>query len=148
MNRSIFFIFPLFCLFSCKNNHQTAPETAETKPAPVEAVIPSEDAAPPREMAQPDTFRVVISFISIGEGTDPEGPAKVERVLKSWERRKGAPATYTVQPWGREGESDYNFTLRGMSMSDQAEFVSQLQSALKDEKLILVTENKHNRFKR
>jgi hypothetical protein len=133
---------------SCKNNAAPQAETAVAIPEAAENQDFSEDAAPPRETAQPDTFRLVISFISIGEGTDPEGPAKVDKVLRTWERKNGQAAYYSVQPWGREGEADYNFTLRGMTIEQQAEFVKLLQSALKDEKLILVTENKVNRFKR
>ena len=148
MRKILLLVLLGFFLVSCKNNKAVVAEKSENDPAAVPVVDMSEDAAPPREAAQPDTFRVVISFISIGEGTDPEGPAKVENLLKSWERRYGEKVAYTVQPWGREGESDYNFTLRGMNSGKQEEFVKQLQSALKDEKLILVTENKHNRFKK
>lgn len=148
MKKLILFISCLVLLLSCKNNKPVAAENAESRPVPPSAPVADQESAPPKEKVQPDTFRVVISFISIGEGTDPEGPAKVERVLKSWENKKGTAVTYTVQPWGREGEADYNFTLRGMSAPDQQEFVKQLQSALKDEKLIIVTENKPNRFKR
>ena len=148
MHKVLLLVFVGFFLVSCKNNKTVVAEKPENDPVEVPVVDKSEDAAPPREAAQPDTYRVVISLISMGEGTDPQGPAKVENLLKSWERRYGEKVAYTVQPWGREGESDYNFTLRGMSPANQEEFVKQLQSALKDEKLILVTENKHNRFKR
>src|SRR6187551_3642050 len=112
MYKVLLFVFLGCFLVSCKNNKTVVAEKPENEAAPIPVVDKSEDAAPPREAAQPDTFRVAISFISMGEGTDPQGPAKVEDFLKSWERRYGEKVAYTVQPWGREGESDYNFTLR------------------------------------
>ncbi len=113
-----------------------------------QSAVSSVDAAPQRDSVQPDTFKVVISLISIGEGTDPEGPAKIQRFLDSWKSKNGQTPAYEVQPWGREGEVDYNFTLRGMRVNQQKEFVTALQSAMKDEKLILITLDKPNRFKR
>ena len=133
---------------ACKNHKTISEKVAENESVADVNAVPEEDAAPQREPVQPDTFKVVISLISIGEGTDPEGPAKIQRFLDAWKSEKGKSPAYKTQPWGREGELDYNFTLHGMSPNDQKEFVTALQSAMKDEKLILITENKPNRFKR
>lgn len=138
-------------LAACKHKGEqktSVPEDSNTAEVAKPAETQVTEESPPRDMAQPDTFRVVISMISIGEGTDPEGPAKVDRVLKQWEAKYGRSVDYTVQPWGREGEADYNFMLRGMTKEQQEEFITLLQSGLKDERLILVTENKANRFRR
>jgi hypothetical protein len=155
MRHFFLLILALAFLQACRNHKNPEIDTAEipAEPAPVTATVeaappPTEDAAPQRESKEPDTFRVVVSMISIGEGTDPDGPSKLEKFLKQYHTETGTTVSYSMQPWGREGEVDYNFPLRGMTAAEQADFVSRLQAAMKDEKLIRVTENKANRFKR
>lgn len=129
------------CSMACKTHRkdsQTDVDKATTAKDSTAAVV---DQAP-------DTFRVVISLISIGEGTDPEGMGKVARFLDNYEKQTGKKPVYSSQRWGREGEMDLNFMLTELNPKEQADFVEQLQKAMTGQQLILVTENKPNRFRR
>lgn len=149
MRNLLLVLLAVFTLQACKNHKNPENATSEIPDEEkVTVMADTGDIAPQRESREPDTFRVVVSMISIGEGTDPDGVSKLEGFLKNYQAETGRTVSYTMQPWGREGEVDYNFSLRGMTEAEQRDFVNRLQAQLKDEQLIRVTENKANRFKR
>ncbi len=96
----------------------------------------------------PDTIRLSISLISIGEGTDPEGLNILTSTLETFSRKTGKNPNYITIPWGREGEVEYYFNLNELNQVEQQNFISNLNSAFKGHKLVLISENIKNRFKR
>jgi hypothetical protein len=78
--------------------------------------------------------RVVVSFISKGEGIDIAGKDALDKWLS--ERN----AVYEVKNWGREGETNYCFFLTGMQTRQQDIFVRDLRTFLGENELVLVEE--------
>lgn len=88
-----------------------------------------------------NNYRFIVSFISIGEGTDRNGRETLDGVLASWEKKKGAPIAFESVPWGREGEVDFCFNLKELSKKEQELFVADMKSAFNGRSLIQMTEN-------
>lgn len=117
-----------------------------------EEPLRSQDTIPQvwsREKAQngPDFFRLVVVFISKGEGADPEARTVLEGFLSDYARDSGKRPTYVMIPWGREGEVDCCFNLNELGSKEQGEFVESLKKAISSRELIQVYENAKNRFK-
>ncbi len=97
--------------------------------------------------AGPDSFRLVVTFISIGAGTDPDGKAFLDNYILDFKKRSGKNISYIMIPWGREGEVDCCFTLSELSISEQTDFIEQLRRVMTGRELIQINENFKNRFK-
>lgn len=138
---------------STKNTSQK--ETAsEPAPAPIQAPAPvaSEEAAPvvappangerePQTDPKETVYRLIISFISIGEGTDGDARQLMDNLLGIWAEHNQVTLKYDSFPWGREGEVDYCFRLNELNTELQDAFVSEMREVMKDRNLIQITEN-------
>ncbi len=158
------FTIILIGFLSCKCSKKATSEVKDTESAPPEMVSiapaetntagnPSDQATPPQNINDlkkqlPDTIRLLISFISIGEGTDQMGMEILSNNIESFFAKYGKRPAYISIPWGREGEVDLFFNLKELNSSEQLVFISNLQSSYKDHKLVQITENTKNRFKR
>lgn len=102
-----------------------------------------------REQAQrgPDFFRLVVVFISKGEGPDPEARSVLEVFLSDYARGSGKRPAYVMIPWGREGEVDCCFNLKELDDKEQGVFIESLKKKMSSRELIQVYENAKNRFK-
>jgi len=88
-----------------------------------------------------DTYRLIVSFISKGEGTDAATRAAMESLITTFSNRDGFIVKYDKYTWGREGEADYCFKMDGMKKAKQQEFVDSIKNVTKDSKLVIITEN-------
>ncbi len=117
---------------SCKSSkNTTADSKADGKPATL-----TESKTPLPE----NNYRVIVSFISIGGGTDSEAYAK----LKDYISRKdevGVAISKEEIRWGREGEVDVCFKLKEMDSSDADAFVNGLKKTFEGNNLVQITEN-------
>lgn len=95
----------------------------------------------------PEQFKLVVSFISIGEGTDPEAAGLLAGALAEYGSSKGKSPSYIMIPWGREGEVDCCFILNELAPSEQREFIAFLKGKLASRPLIQIQENGRNRFR-
>ncbi len=154
-----FIIYPATALIlitgACKSRQETAatPETRPTEVQPISKPPTSqsttisstavhEEAIMEETTKQAeDNYRFIVSFISIGEGTDRTGRETMDGVLASWEKKKGAPVSFESVPWGREGEVDFCFNLKELSRKEQESFVTDMKSAFKGRSLVQITEN-------
>lgn len=84
-----------------------------------------------------DNYTLVISFYSIGGGTDGTHIRKFNEFVENY-NPKPSPI---ITPWGREGEIDYCFTLNELSTKQKKDFVNQVRELLKDCKLVHINEN-------
>lgn len=80
--------------------------------------------------------RLVVSFISKGEGIDLDAKGKFDK----WLAKDNGGFTYTTVNWGREGEMNYCFNMASKTAQEQANFVHDVQIFLKDNDRILVRE--------
>ena len=147
---------------SCKSQKESS-ATAETKPTPVKPATPPPAATSPSainaagahdEVVMPDgekqanMYRFIVSFISIGEGTDRTGRETMDGVLASWEKKKGGSIAFEAVPWGREGEADFCFNLKELTSNEQEMFISDMKTAFKGRSLVQMSENQPCTHKR
>jgi hypothetical protein len=88
-----------------------------------------------------DTYRVIVSFISKGEGPDSKTLATFESYLITYGKKIGETIIYDKYPWGKEGESDYCFYCKEMKNGEQKDFVTGLTNLTKEAPMVLVKEN-------
>ncbi|MCD6067406.1 MAG: hypothetical protein K0S33_2232 [Bacteroidetes bacterium] len=81
--------------------------------------------------------RLVVSFKSIGTGIDLDANAKMEKFIKEHPKKP----QYDVYAWGREGETDYAFSLKEIKSGDQAKFIQELKAAIGNSDRVSYKEN-------
>ena len=96
---------------------------------------------PPSALVVDSTSRFIVSFISIGEGTDYEAKKQFKRFVETYNLNNKTEITYSVSSWGREGEIDYCFTMEELASDQQIIFIQELKEALKSSTLIRYKEN-------
>lgn len=125
--KQLFFLVALLslvCPFTgCKAKKQTATTTSETLSA--------------NSNSQVEKYRVIISFISKGAGTDGE---KRQAIMSYIEKHPKKPVNSIVH-WGREGETDFCLNLTELSKSEQTEFVNEIKKLAGNSDLIFIAEN-------
>ena len=89
---------------------------------------------PPGEVAG-TTFPLVVTFISIGQGTDQKSEADLESLAKKF--KAGA----TRADWGKEGEEDWCFPLTELSPSERSKFIGEVKRVLGGKRLVQIAEN-------
>jgi hypothetical protein len=139
-----------FCL-SCKSQKpasKTAEPVVQKTPAADEPIVKdnstSEVATNPDQKMQSskDTpYRFIVSFISIGEGTDRNGKEILDSVLNEWKASMKKDITYETIHWGREGETDFCFQLPELNETQQQQFIKEIKEKFKGHDLIQFTEN-------
>jgi hypothetical protein len=140
------------CKTGREKSHAT-PSTTVTEPLAQEALGTDSqmenNTVWTREQAMqgPGSFRLVVSLISTGGGTDPQGKVLIDQYLADYKVKTGKQVVYIMIPWGREGEVDCCFSLSGLKESEQAEFIKGMQEAFKDRPLMQIEENRKNRFR-
>ena len=126
--KKIFFLASLVSLacISCKSKKEAAKSSENT----ANAVTASSDA--------PVTYKLIVSFISKGAGTNSE---KRTAFLAYVDGHKLKPAYKTVT-WGREGETDYCFNLSELvSKKDYISFVEEVRKIASGSDMMNVSEN-------
>ena len=151
--KNIAFAFLFLGLVSCKPSKETTSanasiqsttaENADAKPTQEQSPKSATNIAMNQEVkAGVDTYRLVISLISIGAGTDQEAKHDIDQYIIDYRAKSGILVAYANQAWGREGESDMMFTLSELSAEKQGEFVKGIREKLKGRELIQIEENK------
>lgn len=157
--KNILFAFLFLVLTSCKPSKESASaevpsastttESSEAKPAQEQSPNSTTNIAMNQEVKiGVETYRLVISLISIGAGTDQEAKHDIDQYIIEYKLKTGYKAEYANQAWGREGESDMMFTLSGLTPERQVEFIKGIREKFKGRELIQIEENKKNRFNR
>jgi len=126
--KKIFFLASLISLacISCKSKKEavkTAENTASTATNATDT---------------PVTYRLIVSFISKGAGTDSE---KRTAFLAYVDGYKLKPAYKTVT-WGREGETDYCFNLSEITVKkDLISFIEEIKKIGAGSDMMNISEN-------
>ena len=85
----------------------------------------------------PGNYRVVVSFISKGNGINNQIHEQFENFVKN-NSKKPVMENYR---WGREGEIDYCLQLNELSKKDQIKFIDEVKKIIGSSDVVLVTEN-------
>ncbi|MFI5219364.1 MAG: hypothetical protein ACHQNT_07725 [Bacteroidia bacterium] len=158
MKKNLLLIFALpIVISSCKSSQSSADKPVavsnNTTGIASDAIIIGNgeaEAVAPQD-GQNKTYRLVISFISIGEGTDRNARQIFDAALSDWEKNKmkeGSKLNYETVPWGREGEVDFCFSLTELDQSEQKLFINDVRERFKGHELVQFTENEPCRHKR
>ena len=89
-------------------------------------------------------YRLIVSFYSTASGIDQ----KAKQAFTEWIKKDYSSIAMEATPWGREGEVDICFSLKGMSSDEQSNFVNKAKENLSNAKNVHFYENeacKHNR---
>jgi len=158
LNHLIIFVF-ITSVISCKPPKQSTAAAAEpavqaaTSPEVVRSdnVATNEGSSPTGPTVKnPDnsSYRLIVSFISIGEGTDRNGKEMLESFMNDWKTKQKKEVTYETIGWGREGEADFCFPLKELNEQEQKQFVSEIRGKFKGHDLVQFAENEPCRHKR
>jgi len=127
--KQLFFLASLVSLacISCKSKKE-AVKSSQTATASSTAVTP--DA--------PITYRLIVSFISKGAGTD--GPKRT--AFLAYVNGHALKPAYKTVGWGREGEADYCFNLSELtSKKDLVAFIEEVKKISGGSDMMNVVEN-------
>lgn len=86
------------------------------------------------------TYRVIVSFISIGGGSDSQAYAKLNDIISRTQESGGMLSKDEI-PWGREGEVDVCLPLTELSKQQADALVQQLKKTFEGNNLVQITEN-------
>jgi hypothetical protein len=132
-------IISSLAIAACGSSEKTAKQEKSTEPTTNSTTM----TAPNQE----NKYRLIVSFISIGEGTDPDARKIMDGVIEKWNQKTGKSIEMVAMPWGREGEVDFCFRLNELSTDDQVTFVKDLKKSMEGRSLIQFAENQEGRFK-
>lgn len=115
---------------ACKSSKNTVAETKTES-----ATLSEAKTALPE-----NAYRVIVSFISIGAGTDGKAYDQLKDYI-SRNDEKGVAISHETINWGREGEVDVCFKLKEMDKQDGDKFVEGLKKTFEGNNLVQITEN-------
>ena len=124
---AIFLLLILLCTFNivaCSSTKKTSASNNQTK-----------------ETVKNDTYRVIVSLISTGQGIDRNAKEKFIVYNDSMAVINHIFTKYEEIHWGREGEVDYCMMLKELNSSKQKIFVDGLKNIFADNKLVFIKEN-------
>ena len=103
----------LLSVTACKNSEQK-PITTTT---------------PTSEKIKNDTviYDIIISFTSMGEGIDSALKKKIDAAITEYNDKEHVNSKPKKVNWGREGEVDYNISLKNLSTSKKKDFISAIK---------------------
>lgn len=135
----LYFAFVFLVMFGCGSSQNTT--TSD-----VSQTIPRDPAKERAETVEDEQqaamkYRLIVSFISIGEGPDFNAKSNLDRVIADWEKQKGLVLKQESFPWGREGEVDYCFQLSELNITEQQSFINDIKSSIGTSKLVQISEN-------
>ena len=85
---------------------------------------------------------LIVSFISIGAGTDYKAKEKLEAYVKEFQNDNHVKLESVIKHWGREGETDYIYNLKKLSGRQCKVFVEQIESMFFGNNLVKILRNR------
>ncbi len=133
--KQLFFLASLVSLacISCKSKKEA---TKVTETAPIASTSTAPEA--------PIVYRLLVSFISKGAGTDSEK----RTAFLAYVDGHPSKIAYKTITWGREGETDYCFNLSELSgKKDMVAFIESVKKIAASSDRIIVSENAESQHK-
>ncbi len=119
------FAISFLWLPACKNQQKQAEKTTSKT----------------QDMKQNNTYSLVVSFISIGQGVDQEAIEQFNRFITGFETENKVTLNIEKIPWGREGEVDYCIDLSQIDEKIAQKFLTKTNELLSNNNLIKVEKN-------
>lgn len=92
--------------------------------------------------------RFYISFYSIGSGIDGKGKTELVNFINEFGARHHTAIQYNVLPWGKEGETDFCFTLSNLNKKQRKHFIADCKILLSSHKHLRFGENEYRKMRR
>lgn len=86
-------------------------------------------------------YRITVSFISKGSGINENLKEKYDQFIIDFGKERNKKLTYSITNWGKEGETDYCFTLTELTSEEQQSFIDESKTILKESDLVIISEN-------
>lgn len=93
-------------------------------------------------------YRLIISFTSIGTGTDGAAIEAVENYIIEYNKANKVSLAVEKYPWGREGEKDYCLPLTEISSDKQVAFIQGIREQVKKSTRVFIKENEVCKYKK
>lgn len=150
---SLFVVCAVLVSCSCKQQKKVAETEPPVAKKPVEPLPPSQQNAVLSEVKEPQmeeavdrdgseaSYRLMVSFTSIGEGVDGAAGEKLMEIITQHETTYGMPLRYDRFQRGREGEYVMCFQLLNENEKARNNFIDKVKEALGKNKLVIITEN-------
>lgn len=128
-------ILMICSLNACKNRQNTAHAMPSSEPLQ-------------EEFKLPNSYSLVLSFYSIGSGSDWEVIGEMDAFLDAYRKSgKSQPEVERI-PWGREGEVDFCIQTGKMNPADSESFRKSVLEIARKAKFVHINENAVCRYKR
>jgi hypothetical protein len=126
----VLFVLVITGFFACKSKKESHVNKHVT-----ESVASNEMAV--EIVSQKDSFsNIMVSFISIGSGTDGKARVNFLALLDTFQKDKNIALEIEVRRWGREGEVDYCINTTTLSKNDLLELKNSTSKLLGENKLV------------
>ena len=79
-----------------------------------------------------------INFISIGAGIDYKAEQKFSDYLSQFQKENKVNLHYSIEHWGKEGETKYTFDLKKLSVKQRKDLKANLTAMFNKNKLVQV----------
>ncbi len=126
--KNLFFALAVFIFSACSSSRKLSEKTTS-------------DVKPSYDNIADSSYSLVVSFISIGSGTDRIARKEYESFIKQFEEHNKAIILLKKVNWGREGEIDFCIKLSNLNNDLQKNFIEETKNMLKDLKLVRIEEN-------
>lgn len=124
-----FFALIIFSFAACSKkvivNTEKPPTSSSTLPLKIDSIVE-------------ENYRFIVTFYSIGSGTEHEQINILEKFLADYNR---ITVKYEKSFWGREGEVNYCMHLSEIAGAEQQKFIEGAKDALKSAKWVHFSEN-------
>lgn len=136
--RTLVIILSTVSLITCKNGQKAiATKDNSSTEKTVESTNP-----------QDVVFDVIVQFISKGEGIANAQKTKLEEAVAKFNKDNHTNIEADVRHWGREGETDLNYSLKNLSTAQKKSFISLVKQTVGETDMINVKYNEKGVQKR
>ena len=97
-----------------------------------------------QDLPKPSKDTLLVSFISIGAGTDHKAEDRLRLLVKDFELKNKVQFIVTIRNWGREGETDYSYDLTTLSKKQCKDFVDRITKMFQENNLVKIRRSSHD----
>lgn len=125
--------------------------SCKTSSAPAMGSDHIEPAKTGKSTQSDDVYKMIISFISKGEGIDLDAKKRVDNVIEEFNKTNNTNYQPEKAYWGKEGEVDYMFKDNGaknLSTEQKKAYLAKIKAAIGSSDIVHISFNKKAVHKR
>lgn len=121
----LIFLFASVLGQSCKTNKEASNNGESDKKAAMNS-------------SEPTVYPLILSFISIGAGTDYKAKDMLDTYLTEFNKGYQKNIAYESKSWGREGEVDLLFDLKDLNIEQKEKFITDIHNMFISNNLVKI----------